>query len=383
MKEERHENPFICGEVITDPAGFVDRKEELRSLERDLLDGQKTFLLSPRRFGKSSLVSVVFQRLKAQHKLHTAIISVNNYASYTQFLEGFAGQVIKAAGSYDTVRTWIGKFWAAVNPEVVSDPHSGEIRLSFGRRKVENSPIPEEVFRLPETLSHNGKFRMAICLDEFQQIETFGGVTVENCLRNAVQCQRQVGYIFAGSQPSVMAQAVSPKRPFYKAGPVRFLKKIDKAEWETVIPRGFRREGKLLTTAGLHQLLNLAELVPADVQRLAHELWDHAQLTGTETLGVQEVEKVAEEVVQMDAPLYEHRWERLPQGQRSVLQTLAAGHTSRLHGEEVRQKYRLGSPSTVQKSLKQLERDDIIDREKGGYFFLEPFFAAWIRRIMA
>jgi hypothetical protein len=164
---------------------------------------------------------------------------------------------------------------------------------------------------------------------------------------------------------------------------VRFLKKIDRAEWETVIQRGFRREGKLLTTAGLHQLLNLAELVPADVQRLAHELWDHAQLTGTETLGVQEVEKVAEEVVQMDAPLYEHRWERLPQGQRSVLQTLAAGHTSRLHGEEVRQKYRLGSPSTVQKSLKQLERDDIIDREKGGYFFLEPFFAAWIRRIMA
>src|SRR3984893_6667967 len=50
------ENPFVFGEIIDD-ANFVDRTDELSQLLRDLADGQKVFLLSPRRFGKSSLVS--------------------------------------------------------------------------------------------------------------------------------------------------------------------------------------------------------------------------------------------------------------------------------------------------------------------------------------
>jgi len=43
------ENPFVFGEIIDEPA-FVDRTSELNQLVRDLADGQKVFLLSPRRF---------------------------------------------------------------------------------------------------------------------------------------------------------------------------------------------------------------------------------------------------------------------------------------------------------------------------------------------
>ncbi|HOC19161.1 MAG TPA: hypothetical protein PKK95_12875, partial [Vicinamibacterales bacterium] len=49
------DNPFVYGEVVPD-AAFVDREVELDRLVRDLLAGQKVFLISPRRYGKSSLV---------------------------------------------------------------------------------------------------------------------------------------------------------------------------------------------------------------------------------------------------------------------------------------------------------------------------------------
>ena len=39
---------------------------------------------------------------------------------------------------------------------------------------------------------------MAICLDEFQQLSQFNGGSVENAIRNQVQKQREVGYVFAG-----------------------------------------------------------------------------------------------------------------------------------------------------------------------------------------
>jgi len=49
------QNPFVYGEVVPVEA-FVDRETELERLVEDLSAGQKVFLISPRRYGKSSLV---------------------------------------------------------------------------------------------------------------------------------------------------------------------------------------------------------------------------------------------------------------------------------------------------------------------------------------
>ena len=56
------ENPFVYGEVVP-AASFVDRVDELDRLVRDLGSGQKVFLISPRRYGKSSLIR---QALRAE-----------------------------------------------------------------------------------------------------------------------------------------------------------------------------------------------------------------------------------------------------------------------------------------------------------------------------
>jgi hypothetical protein len=49
------ENPFVYGEIVPKSA-FVDREAERDRLVTDLADCQKVFLISRRRFGKSSLV---------------------------------------------------------------------------------------------------------------------------------------------------------------------------------------------------------------------------------------------------------------------------------------------------------------------------------------
>jgi len=65
MALRRQENPFVFGEIVTKDS-FVDRTEELGQVVRDVKDRQKLFLLSPRRFGKSSLVVVAFERVKLE-----------------------------------------------------------------------------------------------------------------------------------------------------------------------------------------------------------------------------------------------------------------------------------------------------------------------------
>jgi hypothetical protein len=373
------ENPFIFGEIVNQ-RHFVDREKELQNLVRDLADGQKLFLLSPRRFGKSSLVSLAMLKLEKRY-LRTVNITISSYASYEQFLEKFAERVMRSAGSWDRVKGWIGRFIQRVRPSIAVNPANGETSISFSRSpETDPSILAADVFALPGELAKNGGFRMAICLDEFQQIEVFGGEVVENVLRNEVQKQRDVGYVFSGSQPSLMEELLSPGRPFYKAGPAIFLEKIPAEAWEGFIKTQFRNRRRRVSDEALSRLFQTADLIPYDVQRIAHELWDYAELKDKSELGPADVDSVAGELLRGQAEYFERLWEQLTSRQRAVLQALSQRGPADLLSQAHREQYRLGAASTVQKALQSLDSQDILDRYHGEYFFLDPLFGHWIRR---
>ena len=374
-----HENPFIFGEIIDDE-NFVNRTTELRQLVRDLADGQKVFLLSPRRFGKSSLVAMALLKLKKRH-IHTVNLTVSSYSSYAQFLEKFAEKVLRAAGPWDRVKDWVTRFGRQVKPDVNYNITTGEVSLSLGKGAgFDPAPIAPEIFALPGELTRNGDFRMAICLDEFQQITEFNGGSVENVIRNQVQEQRGVGYVFAGSQPSLMQEMLSASRPFHKAGPQVFLDKISAPDWKQFITAQFQRRGRTVTEPALELLLNAADLIPYDVQRIAHELWDQAELQNKKQLDVSDVEAVVNALVSGQSTYFELLWEQLAPRQRAALQALAARGATDLYSQTLREEFRLGPASTLQKSFQSLDAKDILDRYKGEYFFLDPLFPLWIKK---
>jgi hypothetical protein len=374
-----HENPFIFGEIIDDD-NFVNRTTELRQLVRDLADGQKVFLLSPRRFGKSSLVAMALLKLKKRH-IHTVSLTVSSYSSYAQFLEKFAEKVLRAAGPWERVKDWVTRFGRQVKPDVNYNITTGEVSLSLGKGAgFDPAPIAPEIFALPGELTKNGGFRMAICLDEFQQITQFNGGSVENVIRNQVQEQRGVGYVFAGSQPSLMQEMLSASRPFHKAGPQMFLDKISAADWKEFIAAQFRKRGRTIAGPDLQLLLDSADLIPYDVQRIAHELWDYAELQNKKQLNAADVEAVVNALVSGQSTYYELLWEQLAPRQRAALQALAARGPADMYSQALREEFRLGPASTVQKAFQSLDAKDILDRYKGDYFFLDPLFPLWIKR---
>jgi hypothetical protein len=378
----RVENPFVFGEIV-DQDRFIDREREVEQLVRDLSDGQKIFLLSPRRFGKSSLVSVVFLKLKKQH-IRTAIVQVSSYASYAQFLEKFAERVLRAAGPWDQTKNLVTRFLRRVRPQASYNVLTGEISLILGGEGgFDPVPVAPDIFALPRELAKNGGFRMAICLDEFQQILAFDGASVENALRNEVQRQREVAYVFSGSQPSLMEDMLAPSRPFHKAGPRLFLDKIPAKAWRDFIVAQFRLRNRTLSQEAVDHLLGAADLIPYDVQRVAHELWDYAELESKTRLEVKDVDLVMDQLVVGQSIYYERLWEQFSSRQRAVLQALAGRGPDELLSQTVRHAYRLGPASSVQKALQSLDSQDILDRYEKKYFFLDPIFRFWIQKSAA
>ena len=223
------DNPFVYGEIVP-PSSFVDREDELDRLVRDLGDAQKVFLISPRRYGKSSLIRRAVRSLARKGAL-TVETTVSSYSSYLAFLEGYTRAVLSAETGWDRAGRWLKEALASARPEVRPDVDASgtpgmTVAFPTVRTAREISRLANDVFALPGRLSEERRRLVIVALDEFQAIGSFDGGSVEHALRGAVQQQRRAGYVFAGSEPSLMERMLGPRRPFYKAGPVMRLAKI-------------------------------------------------------------------------------------------------------------------------------------------------------------
>ncbi len=381
------QNPFVYGEVVPSDA-FADRVVELERLIGDLAAGQKVFLISPRRYGKSSLIRRALADMSRRGAL-TVEVTVSSYSSYVAFLEGYARALVSAETKWDRARTWLRDTIRSATAEVrynpdptLMTPGSGSLTVSFPtvRSEREVAKLAQEVFELPARLAAARKRKVVVALDEFQAIGGFNGGSVEHAMRAAVQHQRDVAYVFAGSEPSLMERMLTPKRPFYKAGPVMRLEKIPAEEFALFIDDRFARSGIKPETGLGAAIVELAGNLPYDVQRLAHEAWDHVRQASRKRATLDDLHAALKRLLAEHDPLFEAVWQRLTLAQRSVLRAVVMEDGNGLLSADVRHRHRLGGTSTVQAALTALSREDLISRDGTRYIVVDSLLREWVAR---
>jgi hypothetical protein len=383
-------NPFVYGEIVTAGA-FADRESERDRLSRDLAAGQKIFLISPRRYGKSSLIRDVMRGL-ARQRILTVEVTVAASSSYVGFLEAYAGALVAADTPDSRLGRWAAELLRTIRPELRFDLHapgsarrpSGGSRFSLAfpgiRTARDIARLAAEVFALPGRIAATRRQRIAIALDEFQAIGAFDGGSVEHAMRAAVQEQRSVGYVFAGSEPSLMERMLGPRRPFYKAGPIVRLEKIDERAFAAFLEARFATSG-IRAEPGLGAaIVELAGNVPYDVQRLAHETWDDLRAVGRKTAGLDDLHLTLTRLLGEQHTVFEESWQRLTLAQRAALRALVLEGGRALLSADVRTRHRLAGASSVQSALAALVREDVVMREGAGYVVSDSLYREWVAR---
>jgi hypothetical protein len=377
------ENPFVYGEVVP-AAAFVNRIAEIDRLVSDLASAQKVFLISPRRYGKSSLIRRALSAMARRGAL-TVEVTVSSFSSYVAFLEGYTRAIVAAETGWDGPAGWLREVIRSARADVRHAPAAsgpGGMTVSFpgvcSERDV--SRLALEVFVLPARLAGARRRKVVVALDEFQAIGGFNGGSIEHAMRAAVQHQREVGYVFAGSEPSLMERMLGPRRPFYKAGPVMRLDRIPADEFASFIDARFSRSG-IRPEPGLGSaIVELAGNLPYDVQRLAHETWDHVRAGARRRATVDDLHQALRRLLAEQQMMFEERWQRLTLAQRAALRSVVLEDGRELLSADVRARHRLGGPSTVQASLAALLRDDVVSREADRYVVIDSLLREWVAR---
>jgi hypothetical protein len=377
------DNPFVYGEVV--PSGaFADRELELDRLVADLAAGQKVFLISPRRYGKSSLIRQALSTL-SRRGLLTIEVTVSAYSSYVAFLEGYARALAASESRWQRAREWLSAAITSTRPEIRLEQSAtgpGRFAVAFPLVRTERyiTRLANELFALPGRIAADRRRPVVVALDEFQAIDAFNGGSVEHALRAAAQHQRQVGYVFAGSEPSLMEKMIGPKRPFYKAGPVMRLDRIPPDVFAEFVDARFAGSGVRPEEGLGAAIVELAGNLPYDVQRLAHETWDDVRAGGARRATLDGLHTTLARLLSEQDTMFEAIWQRLTLAQRAVLRATVLQSGREMLAAETRARFRLGGPSSIQASLAALVKSDLLMKEAGRYIVVDSLLREWIAR---
>lgn len=199
------EVPFLYGR-LAEKDSFIDRENDKRELKNFLTHGINTILVSPRRWGKSSLVKETMRELLNEDK-NIRVCFLDAYKIHTEdeFYNKFASAVIQGVSSsvekrLNDVINFINRL--SPNITISSDPlNSIEVNLKVNPVKES----PEAILQLPEKIAKAKGIRVIVCIDEFQQLANLKNWnSLESMLRSEWQQQHLTTYCLYGSKMHMM-----------------------------------------------------------------------------------------------------------------------------------------------------------------------------------
>jgi AAA+ ATPase superfamily predicted ATPase len=371
------ETPFVFGKIAKNE-NFTDREKETNRLVTNFDSLINTIIISPRRWGKSSLVEKAASIACANsNSLRICRIDLFSVRNEEQFYELLAMAVLKSASSkWQESVDAAKRFLVRLVPKIVMNADiTNEFSLNFDWKELRNDP--REVLDLAEKVASEKGFRMVVCIDEFQNIAGFDDpLFFQKRLRSHWQEHQDVSYCLYGSKRHMMLDVfTNPSMPFYKFGDLVFLEKIDTASWIEFISERFSATGKTISNNLAELIVKLADNHPYYVQQLSQQVWLRTEDECHEVI----VEQAHQSLVEQLSLLFATITETLSNSQIRFLQALVAGETA-LSSAEVIEKYHLASSSNVTRSRKSLIDKEILDNNAGMVSFQDPIFRFWLEK---
>ncbi|MCB0804444.1 MAG: ATP-binding protein [Bacteroidales bacterium] len=371
-------SPFIFGKVATGTS-FINRKEEIKRLSDNFQNQLNSILISPRRWGKSSLVKqTAYEVSKKNPGIRFCFLDFFRIRSEEEFYQKFAAEIIKSTST--KFEEWIADakdFLGRVSPNITfgTDPvNDFQIGFNLSSRNFN----AEDILNLPEKIADKKNLNIVVCLDEFQNIGNFSEpLAFQKLLRSVWQYHQKTGYCLYGSKRHMMMELFeNSSMPFYKFGDVMFLQKIAREHFVDFIVKSFSETEKSIEVDIAEKITQHVDLHPYFVQQLAHVTWTNTTGKATEEI----VDHSVNEMIDHNSMLYRQIVNGLSETQLNLLIAISKGETN-LNAAGVLQKFALGTSGNVTKMKRTLQEKEIIDLSNGNITFQDPVFRLWILRM--
>ena len=375
-KKNQMDVPFVYGKIVA-AEDFTDRKNETAKLLANIGSLTNTAIISPRRWGKSSLVSKVIEIAESSGKDYLFVrMNVFKCGDEQEFYQTYAKSIMSQISStLENMMSNAKEFISSLLPKVALSDPTGQYELSFGL-DVKSNPIGEDILDLPQRIATKKGKKIIACIDEFQQIGEFAGsARFQKILRNHWQEQSDVAYVLYGSKKHMMLNIFGEyNSPFYRFGDILFLPKISNKDWCDYIVGRFSNTGKSISPDVASYLAERVDNHSYYVQQLAQACWLRSTVSCSESV----VDSALESIMDSLNLQFLNTMDSLTEKQRNYLCAVADG-VEHFSSTETLSRYKLGTNGNVRIMRDALRKRDIIDVEGKRVFIQDPMFLLWLK----
>jgi AAA+ ATPase superfamily predicted ATPase len=349
------ENPFKFGTIV-EAEYFTDRQKEVSYICQFVQSANHLILISPRRFGKSSVVAKAIKESGRK----SLTLNLQQVTSVADFAAKLLREFFKSH-PLERVRHLITHF--RIIPTISTNAITGSMDVSF-QPEADGSVLLEDVMELIEK-AYSEEDRVIVVLDEFQEIIDLDP-HLDKKLRSIMQTQKHINYILLGSQESMMTEIFERKKsPFYHFGQLMRLDKLPREDFFLYLTQRLQSCFMGKSTDIANAILDYTNCHPYYTQQLASNVWQIGMLQ-PEKENI--IEEAIEHIVTTHGFDYERLWMNFNRTNKWILQRLASNNQFQT-GEH--------RTSTIYSALKRLQKNGYVIYTD-HYEIEDPFFREWI-----
>lgn len=355
---------------VAEGDAFFDREKEIAQLNDNLQHGRHTLLLSPRRYGKTSLAKYILNSHKPPHAEIDLFLVFDEGSIEFKFIKGAQNIIQKVS---DTPEQWFNTlrhYFAKAEKKWTI----GIKGLSLEMTPEKNHYIPDNILdalNAVEYILSKKKQQAILFVDEFQEINKLKiGTAIEGAIRNFAQSSNYLTFIFSGSNRHLLMNMFSnSERPLYKLCDRINLDLIAKDYYEKYLQNIAKKTWHdQLKTDIFEAIMNLTERHPHCVYVLCSYIW---RSFPNHQPNSSQITKCWEEYINDMLKETRADLDKLSMGQLKIL-ILIALDSREITGKESQRKLNL-TGSAISQALKVLMELDYIQKTNNhNYRIINP-----------
>ncbi len=355
-----YEKYFPLGLAVGE--AFLGREQEQRLLSNNIKANRHTLLLSPRKYGKSSLVKHVIKKINYPAIDIDFFLISNSRSVESKILKGVRYLIKKLS---DSPEHWLGTltdYFRKINKQWTIGIKGFSLELIPDKYNDAAENILDALNAVEYVLKKK-KQKAVLFIDEVQEIAKVEmNIALEGAIRHFAQEARRLTLIFSGSNRHMLEHMFGDnERPLYdlceRISVQRLMPEVYKPYLNKIAKLSWKQS---LDKSVFNKIIELTECHPKTVYILCKKLWDQGSKQN-KTPTVKTVKEVWLAYIEEKLKDTRNLLAKRSIGQVKLLTYIALGQYDNLTSKETQRNLDMTSSGIVQ-SLSTLEQSDYIER---------------------
>lgn len=356
---------------------FCNRVKERKMLLKSILNNEHTLLISPRRYGKTSLILQVLQENAIPCASLDLLPAMNKLYVNQLILKGVADILNQILPKQTTLKHKFLNFFGSMSPKVTFSALGQSLELHSAQTPEKS--ITDALLNLNQ-VAQELKTRVVFLLDEFQQITSLNEHHVlEASIRHVVERSKNVTYLFSGSDRHILEHMFNDRsRPLYKLCSIMKIDRIAASEFGPFIQNAAHTKWKnKLSEEALAEILATTACHTYYVNYLCRQLWKF-DVAPTAS----KVREAWLEYVDAQLPWIRDDVARMTANQRAIMMALTVNPTFEPQGKAFVHQTGL-VPASIKRAMDGLVKDNMVYEDINGvYRVLDPAVETYFRSVI-